>query len=145
MNDMTSDAQYEKLKRFLRVLSIAIFGKAATDPETDPIVFLEQLEAFKPGLKNKALKEAVADLLAQVKYWSEDRRQQLDKDLDLAGAPTVAEVSALMSLELRRVLKNGRISSEHECLVIQALIEGGALDDATAERLSKWVQAFQGI
>ena len=116
-------SNFELMQRWFACVVPEVFPAAVLNPEIDPTVQLEKLAATSPSNARLGLQMAIGDMIEATDCWSITRVKDVDRLLDRVGLPSLSEVRAKFSKELRRVVTRGLIKSEIEYYAVRNAAE----------------------
>jgi len=109
-------------------------------PEVDPIKHLDKIASASPANARKGLAMAINDSVDFAENWTADRVAAIDERLRDQGLPTLSDLRAVFSREVRRVVRRGRIASEVEYYAVRNAVERPSSD---ADRLWQLLQSYE--
>lgn len=128
-----SDAEYERLKRFMGFFYEWFSAKPSHRPESHPLVVLEKLENNSRSRAKRGLEMAINDCIEHSSEWSPEVVALADKRFVLNGALSLSEVRGKYSRKYLQVLRRGSIKSLQEYYLVKGIVDGGALSPARAK------------
>ena len=134
--------QYERLREwFAFVFDHYESEGLSLTPESHPIACLDAIAVKYPARARQGLEMAINDTIELTQSWPQKRVQEIDDSLQANGLPTLSEIRARFSKEIRRVLKRGQINSDVEYYAVRNAVEMS--DSEELGQLTQLIAAYE--
>jgi hypothetical protein len=125
---------YERMRAWMAVVGSEVF------PGSNAVQELDRIAAKSPANARKGLAMAIGDLVDFTSDWMTERATVLDADLRAKGLPTLAEIRAVFSRDIQRIVRRGQIRNEVEYYAIKNAADFPGGDQ---ERLWDLLEAYE--
>lgn len=142
---MTQEAtpSYDSLKHFLSIMFESLADLRGLEPEEYPMALLAVQESRGRSAAMRALTTAISDLFVVLKTRTPERKDEINRKLEEAGAPSVALVAAWLSKKNGKVLQRGFIKTDDEFEQISTLRDDVTLSEEERMALQRLLDKYE--
>lgn len=121
---MVSAADYDQLKAWLSFMfELPEIGLPTVTPDMHPIAILGQMEKSAPARARQGLRMAIGDVLEMTADMRLSDLKLVDENCRAKGLPTLSEMRARFSKNLKAVVRRGHIRTETEYHLVRGALE----------------------